>query len=339
MFDQEIEALGAKIYYIKYSFRHCFHFRKQFQSVLRKERYDAIHDHQDFISGWHYLLGLGQLPAKRVSHLHNPYNFVRNYVSSPVRWISYKIGRILNVIHATKITGTSDAVMDEYGYNKWPYKMKRAKPVYCGFDVSEFKFKETAKQTIYREFDWDLLRSKTALFIGRLDTDARSEIRNQKNPEFALLIAKRLVAQNDHWKFIFVGQKGLIGEHMEADVINRGLGNSIKFLGIRRDIPILLSAADVLIFPSLWEGLGMVAVEAQASGLPVILSSTVPGEAIVCQDLVNVKELNDGVEVWLNAVIEASQHPREKRSSFANYVSASPFSIENSVSNLYKLYS
>ena len=339
LFDKEIEALGAKVFYVRYSLKRSFQFSRQFRSILQSHHYDAIHDHQDFVSGWHFLLGLGYLPPIRISHLHNPFNFVSNYISSTSRWISYKIGRLLTVLFTTKITGTSNAVMDEYGYDGWPYKIKRVDPIYCGFDTEEFKFNAKAKNEICHEFGWETPACKIALFIGRLTSADRGNIQNQKNPEFAFEVARLLVSGSQNWKFIFAGQKGTLGEDMERETIQQGMEREIKFLGVRRDIPMLLSAADILVFPSLWEGLGMVAVEAQASGLPVILSNAVPAEAIVCDELVTSKSLKDGVSEWVATIEKLAEQSVPERYVYAKEVSNSVFSIESSLRNLLHIYS
>ena len=80
---------------------------------------------------------------------------------------------------------------------------------------------------------------------------------------------------------------------------------SVKFLGIRSDIPELLQAMDVFLFPSLFEGLSVASIEAQAAGLPVLISDHVP---IECKktDLVNVVSLSDSPEEWGEKVIEYS---------------------------------
>ena len=90
---------------------------------------------------------------------------------------------------------------------------------------------------------------------------------NQKNPEFAFEVAKKLVTNYRGWNFLFVGFKGNTGEMMENELQASQLKTKIAFLGIRHDIPRIMSASDVFVFPSLWEGLGMVAIEAQCTGL------------------------------------------------------------------------
>lgn len=338
LFDQEIKEQGCEIFYLKYSYTKLLTFSRKFRDILKENKYDAIHHHQDFISGWHFLLGYGHLPNIRISHLHNPFNFITNYITNTTRWISFKFGRILTYALTTKITGTSNAVMDEYGYDKWPYKYKRVQAVYCGFYIEDFIYNYTSKEKLCKELDWDN-NCKIALFVGRLDSAENENMKNQKNPEFAFKIAKELVLQTNNWKFLFVGYKGKLGTTMEMEVEKLGLQEKIQFLDFRRDIPDLMSASDILVFPSFWEGLGMVAVEAQANGLQVILSDTIPKEAIVNNELVCVKDLAEGEKVWVQNIIDSSaseNHSNRINSSFK--VCNSPFSIHNSIQNLSKIY-
>lgn len=335
-YDEEVLKHGSNIYYIKYSMHSFFSFSKKFKKLLKENKYQVIHDHQDFISGWHFLAGLGALPPVRVSHLHNPYNFVLNYVTNNVRRFIFISGRILTLTLTTVITGTSDAVMDEYKYNRWPYSTKRKKPMYCGFDTKKFSFYPGAIDTIRGEFNWSAT-VKIGLFVGRIGLQTFDTAINQKNPEFAFELAKKLVNEHENWRFLFVGFKGDLGNRYEQIIDELGLGDRIKFLGIRNDIPAIMSACDILIFPSYCEGLGMVAVEAQSTGLPVIMSEQVPSEAIVCNELVKVKELMGGVDNWVNEIIQATSKATE-RSKYSMLVKHSPFSIENSILNLMNLY-
>lgn len=337
IFDEEIKAQGCKIFYVKYSNKSIFTFRAKLKNILLEHQYDAIHDHQDFISGWHFLLGIGHLPKVKISHLHNPYNFVDNYVVNPVRWFSYHFGRLLTVSITSKITGTSNAVMDEYGYNKWPYSKRRINPAYCGFDVNKFSYNDHGKEKLCKELGWEIKECKIALFVGRIGLQDSDTAANQKNPAFAFSTAKELVSLDDRWRFVFVGYKGNLGSSMETEVANAGLADKIKFLDLRNDVPDIMSAADILIFPSLWEGLGMVAVEAQCCGLPVLMSDTIPMEAIICDELVRVKKLEDGVKEWTKAIVGISTLTHT-RSIYASKIGASPFSIHNSINTLIQIY-
>ncbi len=337
IYDEEVEAYGSRIFYCKYSLKKILLFGSQFKRILAGNKYIAVHNHQDFISGWHYLSARKYLPPSRVSHLHNSLNFVDNYITNPLRWFSFKAGRLLMGGLASHITGTSNKVMDVYGYDKWPYKRKRVAPAYCGFHTDKFRFTDSAKEKVYAELGW-APTSKTALFVGRIGLQDCDKDKNEKNPEFAFKIALELTCNYPSWNFLFVGFRGKTGELLEVEAKRMGLQSRIKFIGLRNDIAEIMSASDIFVFPSYWEGLGMVAVEAQASGLPVLMSDTVPIESIVINDIVFTKSLSESAAEWANAIQRIANKTCIDRVEYNKLVGQSVFSIENSVAYLCKLY-
>ena len=72
IFDDEARQLGAQVHYLRYGRAHLTRFVRKFRQLLRDGKYDAIHDHQDYASGWHFLMGRDWLPKIRVTHVHNP---------------------------------------------------------------------------------------------------------------------------------------------------------------------------------------------------------------------------------------------------------------------------
>lgn len=77
VFDAEAEALGAKLFYLHYTRKKLVQFTRDFRRILSNGRYHAIHDHQDYTAGWHFLSGLGLLPPVRIAHVHNPFSASR----------------------------------------------------------------------------------------------------------------------------------------------------------------------------------------------------------------------------------------------------------------------
>jgi glycosyltransferase involved in cell wall biosynthesis len=335
--DDEILNLGSNIFYCKYSLIKIRTFSKFFKKVLKQNKYDVIHNHQDFISGWHFLSAIGQLPSVRISHLHNPYYFVDNYLTSPYRIFSFLIGRFLMFILSTKITGTSNFVMDEYGYDRFPYKIKRLQPAYCGFEIKKFSFNRKDSLEIKSSFNWSP-EVRIALFVGRIGILENSKAPNQKNPSFAFKIAKDLVSKHKNWNFIFVGNKGTLGNVLEKEVELLGLTDRIKFAGIRYDMPALYSASDILIFPSFCEGLGMVVVEAQANGLKVLASNSVPKEAFIFPELVITKSVTQSVDEWVNEILITNIVESDIRQQYNISLHHSIFSIESSIKYLLTIY-
>src|SRR5262249_7983352 len=72
LYDDEARALGARIFYLRFGRSNLASFVRGWRQILRSGRYTAIHDHQEYISGWHFLMGAGCLPRIRIAHAHNP---------------------------------------------------------------------------------------------------------------------------------------------------------------------------------------------------------------------------------------------------------------------------
>src|ERR1700751_4931968 len=104
IFDDEARRLGAQVHYIRYGRTHLASFAAEFRRLLHTENYDAIHDHQDYASGWHFLIGDGLLPEVRVTHVHNPWLHIEaNYAVGPLRMLTAKAGKHLVKRYATHI--------------------------------------------------------------------------------------------------------------------------------------------------------------------------------------------------------------------------------------------
>src|SRR5215475_8526089 len=139
IFDQEARALGATIHYVRYGRAHLSRFAKEFCRILRQGQYDAIHDHQDYASGWHFLIGAAALPRFRVTHVHNPaYQIFNNYGVTLSRRLTAHIGKKLIARYATHITGTSRQVITEYGFDAGFFGRIPKAVLHCGFDASRF---------------------------------------------------------------------------------------------------------------------------------------------------------------------------------------------------------
>jgi len=339
IFDEEALRLGARIHYVRYGRRYLLRFAKKFHDILREGQYDAIHDHQDYASGWHFLIGGKALPPVRVTHIHNPsYQIRNNYGVTLARRLTARIGRSLIQRYSTHITGTSRQVITEYGFDTPRFHHMPKSALYCGFDPSRFLGdRQIAKTALCREFTWPE-NSKILLFAGRLDKSPdMGHPQNHKNSGFAVSVGIECVRHDPSVRMIFAGKISPSISILEARIAEAGFAEYIRFAGIRIDIARLMLASDSLLFPSRGEGLGMVAVEAQAAGLPVLASTAVPRECVVVPELVRFKELEAGAASWAEILCHLAASPRNI--SFANQrVATSAFAIENSSHALLKLY-
>lgn len=125
-----------------------------------------------------------------------------------------------------------------------------------------------------------------------------------KNHDFILDVFDKVLKKRKDAVLLLAGD-GPLWEDVRALADGRGLGERVIFTGVRRDIPELLCAMDVFLLPSKWEGLPLTAVEAQASGLPCVLSDAISEETKI-SPLVSFFPLSAGAEAWADQLLAAA---------------------------------
>lgn len=338
IFDQEAQQLGAHIHYVRYGRRSLPNFISRFRGVLRSGCYDAIHDHQDYASGWHFLLGGGLLPPVRITHVHNAYQIRNNYGVTFSRRSSALAGKALVARYATHIAGTSRQALSEYGFDEARFCNIPRSALHCGIAPERFSGDPAAaKASLCRELNWPV-NAQIVLVVGRIDRSPDpADPQAHKNSGFAVSVAIACAKRSPTIHALFAGAASPAVPVLQQRIAAAGLAERIVFAGLRNDIGRLMLASDVLLFPSRGEGLGMVAVEAQAAGLPVLASTAVPRECVVVPELARFEPLDRGAEAWGVALLELAGQQRDVVAANAR-VAASPFAIENSARALAALY-
>jgi glycosyltransferase EpsF len=336
--DDEARALGARLIYLRYDRAHVLSFIRRFRSLLREGHYDAVHDHQGHPAGLRLFFAMGVLPPVRIVHFHNPTLMLDNYSSSVLRRCTVAAGNSAIRRFATHLLGTSRQILSEHGFRISGGKDGLyADALHCGFDVGRFLGdRQVARRDLCRELGFQE-PVKLILFAGRLNShpDLR---RNQKNPAFALEVAMQCIKQDVSIRFLVAGGGEIVRKELEHQMAEAGFADSIRFLGVRSDLAKLMLASDLLLFPSLAEGLGMVAVEAQATGLRVLASSSTPREAAVIPELCTFLPLAEGVSEWASEAIRLIALPHADGRASNRRVADSRFSIARSTAELLSVY-
>lgn len=195
-----------------------------------------------------------------------------------------------------------------------------------GIDLEKYKFSEERRKRLRRELG--IFDENTVVYgtVGRISS--------VKNPYFILKFVKLLKEKNENFKFLWVGSGELEEEiHMEADRLK--LRSHLMFLGNSSQIDVLLNAFDVFILPSLYEGFGIVNIEAQASGLECFVSDTIPKNVKVNPNFTFLP-LTLGVEEWIQK-IGTSDHKRYQVDDFRQF-SQKGFDLRDSSSKLEEIY-
>jgi glycosyltransferase involved in cell wall biosynthesis len=160
----------------------------------------------------------------------------------------------------------------------------------------------------------------------------------EKNHRLLIEITAALVARQPQSHLLLIGD-GPLRPVIAAQVARLGLAGHVTFLGARPDVPALLAALDVFVLPSRHEGFPVAAVEAQAAGLPCVLSNAIPPDVAVVAPLVRHVALASPADEWADAVLAAGgAQNRLDQAGALELLRRSPLSLAHNLAALTALY-
>ena len=283
---EEIERFGGKVIEIP-PYQKIFSYIKTLKKVFKENNYKIVHSHLNSLSVFPLFAAyLAKVPV-RIAHSHSTTNrkeWKKNIIKNMLKPFSK--------IFATNYFACSEHAARWLFGNK-TFEKGKVKIIYNAIDIDNFKYDEKIRNKIRKEFD---IENKFVLgHVGRFV--------QQKNHEFLIDVFEEVYKENRNSVLLLIGDGPLEGQIREK-VNKLNLSNVVYFLGIRNDVNELMQAMDVFVFPSLYEGLGIVLIEAQCSNLPCIVSEKVPKEALLTEKIVSVK-LNNTIE-WKKNILRVN---------------------------------
>lgn len=254
--------------------------------ILSSETYDVVHVNTLSMR----IEALSLIVAKRegvkirIAHAHSVLlkgSFVKETIRNMLRRI------IIN--HANEFLACSTAAAESLVGKKESGKVQIAKN---GIDVEIYRFNEKTRNKIRTQYGWN-----DRFVIGII-----ARISPEKNHTFLIKVMEQLVTINKRAFLVMIGKGDKMYEkQIEREIQGLELENYVQFLGEKDNINEIVQGLDLHVLPSIWEGLGIVNVEAQASGLHCICSDGVPKEANIT-GLVEFIPLEKGVEYWAEEI-------------------------------------
>ena len=283
---EEIESLGGKVI-ICPPYQKCFKYIKEMKKIFKENGYHIVHSNINALSVFPlYAAKKAGVPV-RIAHSHS--------TSNRKEWKKNLLKNILRPF--SKINATHFFACTEHA-GRWLFGNKtfddgKVLVFNNGIDVDSYIF----NKKIRKEKRKELNIKDTDIVIGHI-----GRFMKQKNHEFLIDVFNELHKNNSNYKLILIGQ-GPLQEDMKQKAKVLGIEDSVMFLGQRNDANKYYQAMDLFLFPSLYEGLGMVFVEAQVSGLPSIASTEVPSIAKVSNKAIFIG-LNEPIEKWVKVIKE-----------------------------------
>lgn len=300
-YEEEINSLGGIIHRIP-ARRDG---RKQFEEALDKfmeenaRRYCAIWVNVCSLANIDYLKAAKKFGIpKRIIHCHNADNG-----DSFLRGQLHKINRLRIDRFATDFWSCSDEA-SQWFFGEKNIKSSKYRLIYNAVDPDKFRPDSEIRKEYRNE-----LACEGKLVIGHI-----GRFHFQKNHEFVIAVMRALKKKEKNVELLLIGQ-GELMDAIQKKVGESGLTKEVQFLGVRSDVAQLYQAMDVFLFPSVFEGLPVVLLEAQANGLPCVISDNIT-KKIKINDNLYFRSLEETPEKWadfiLNTAAERGRVSQEK---------------------------
>lgn len=319
----ELEKLGSKFYFIEMKSRGLWNHVKELDKLMKTEHFDAIHVHSNHTSYVALMVAWKNHIKVRIAHGHNA---VKSKPSLKGR-ISRRVGIILIRIFSTKRLACSvDSAIYTFGKHSLNEKTMEVLP--NAIDVEKFRYDPVKRIKYRKEFG---LAEDTIVVgcVGRMSSE--------KNHRFLIELMPALIKKVPNIRLILIGD-GDERISLANSAHQLGVEDHIVFAGERTNVYELLSLLDVFVLPSHNEGLGIVAVEAAAAGLPVIMSENVTDELGFIPNSIYI-ELSDK-EKWVDQIVNLGTERKRASSEVAEMIlKKNGYEIHTEAKKLEALYS
>ena len=317
-YTKEIINLGGEIYYLpKYKIYNHFEYKNRWKELFNKIYVDIVHAHLRTTAGI-YLKIAKKMQLKTILHSHSVSsrgNVIERVLKRFLQYRNYRFADLL--LSCSK--QAAEWLFGKKNENNNNYIM-----IYNSIDIDKFR---------YNDFKRKELRSSLQLIDRDILIGHIGSFTHAKNHEKIIRVFSSLRKLNKNYKLLLVGN-GILMEKIKRLSIKKNVFTNIIFIEETTRVSDYLSAMDLFIFPSIYEGLGMALIEAQANGLTCFVSDKIPEEAIVFENTYVLKLKENDIQ-WSQNIskIYSDKCRRDIDSSKLDY-----FNIYSTTRFLEKIY-
>lgn len=280
-----IESMGGNVYLLPRLFRSPIKNLTGIYKLVKENHYDIVVRHTANALITPQLFAARLAGAKTICHSHNETDAAK---------VVHYLGRSMMRLAADRRLACSEKA------GRWMFGHRKYQVIHNAIDVEKFRYSSEKAESIRKEFGLDDCR-----VYGHI-----ANFREQKNHRYLIKIYAEIAKRDPNARFFCVGDGELRGQ-IETDIKQLGLEKKIILTGERKDSEDFMSCFDVLIFPSFFEGLPLTLIEAQAAGLPCLISDTITPDVIVTDGLVQMESIEAEPKEWAVRVMNMRSQDRE----------------------------
>lgn len=312
-YDQEILDLGGSIYPVSRLVPWSRAYRAELKKFFHEHpEYQIVHVHQDCLSSVALQCAEECGVPMRIAHSHN---------SNQDKNLKY----LIKLYYMKKIPDyATDLFACSKSAGKWMFGESTFQLLNNAIDINRYMYSQNVDMAVREEFGLD--KGTVIGHVGRFVP--------QKNQEFLIDIFYECTKLDPNIKLMLVGD-GEGKDRIERKVFDMNLQSKVVFTGVRSDVNRLMQAMNVFVFPSLYEGLPVTMIEAQASGLPCIISDHVSDECIVTRGLVSSMPLEESPARWAECILQQSGRRHENH---RKEIQEAGYDISTAANKLEKFY-
>lgn len=288
VYEQELLDKGCKIIHMDPPATNHAAFYRQLKTLIRREKYDVVHSHTMFNSGWVVMAGKACGVPIRIAHSHS----IRGPEKRGVLKNTYeKTMRRIILRYATHCVACGkNAGNWLYGVDAF---QEKGILIYNGIDLAHFAFDDSVRQKLRRR-----LGMEDRFVIGHVGHMAAV-----KNQGFLLERMPEILKRKPNAMLLLLGD-GNDRAMLEEKVRLLDLEKYVRMTGNVDNVEDYLNVMDVFVFPSLYEGMPLAMIEAQTNGLPCVISDQIPGD-VHLTDLVTALPLENNDKNWVGSICDA----------------------------------
>lgn len=316
---QEIQALGGNIFLIP-PYQKVVQYNRELKKILKQQNYKIVHSHINTLSVFPLLAAKSVGVPIRIAHSHSTTN-KKEKKKNLVKQFLRPFSKVL----ATDYFCCSE-LAGRWLFGNSTYDQGKVYLLNNAIEESKFKYDAAIRKNKRQELG---IKDENTLVIGHI-----GRFVTQKNHEFLLDVFHEIQKSNENTVLLLAGQ-GPLENKMKEKVASLDMTHLVKFLGQREDAAALYQAFDVFVLPSLYEGLPVVGVEAQAAGLLCVLSEEMTKETKILEETVFVS-LHTSPKDWANQILTLYQ--QHKRVDTTREIEQKGFSIKKEAEKLVNQY-
>ena len=279
--QEEIESLGGRVFTVP-PYQRVLAYQKALVRLFREQGWEIVHSHENALSVFPLRAAKRAGVPVRIAHSHST-SGKGEPARNAAKWL---------LRHFANVYPTYRMACSRYA-GEWLFGQKsNFEVIKNAINLSKFDFNAMARN----EMRADLGVGDKTLVIGHA-----GRFVPQKNHSFLVEMFVEVLRREENSLLVLVGEGPLL-DGVKERVSSLGIASKVRFLGHCESMGMIYQVLDIFCLPSNYEGLGMVAVEAQASGLPTVCSENVPEEALISGSATKVC-LSAGPAVWADVVL------------------------------------